>query len=673
MGRRRSKVFLTLATGLVALAVVLTGAFWPDGSGGSDEAGGNGDRSGEGARAAAAARGASAARTLDSLPGVRLSMVYAPGGGKPVTQAELTVTAEGMATGTLDAPVTGRAAMAWSGDQLYLKGDTDFWAQQGPHYGRDVSSSGHWVAPEKRDGYSMLSSFGVNAGSLNPKSLAALVRQVTADPAVVQEAAGSFQGRKAVAYTARGRTVTLADDAMHPLVAFEVNPADADPIETASWRSPSSSRGIRTAGLVVTGTGRALSDDDRFYNPSVVARPKPVTDAAATAVRAAAAEAKAAAVPPLTSAQQVKASQGPVFTIRDNDAYLCTTKPCSYSFTVTNDGNQPGDATLHVNFPGIPDRVHPLGELAPGESRDVSGTRPNIAGPGQTVRHTDHAWVYSTAVYGPDPEVAQRLHARALAPDDVFVATPLQPRVATLLDLMTKNAPKDDRSTNEKAVEVLRDVNSRGQLPLVMTLAASGRLQNPENLAENLATTDKIGDARVLQQVAHIMKTDPTARVWYDGKYESDDGEAYTSDYTLISTRGGQETRRAAQVKTVESWKRLWTRVGDAVEQLNGEHKMDTARQRQEQEKKRPPEKAPPGFERVAQINLEQSVGRGYHYSRTELEQFLRSKNYAQARHKFCKKNGELGIERLVIVNATGTHQWTDLSTLGVPCRKAER
>ncbi|XCM30664.1 hypothetical protein ABXI76_15965 [Streptomyces parvus] len=668
MGRRRSKVFLTLATGLVALAVVLTGAFWPDGSGGSDEAGGNGDRSGEGARAAAAARGASAARTLDSLPGVRLSMVYAPGRGNPVTRAELTVTAEGMATGTLDAPVTGRAAMAWSGDQLYLKGDTDFWAQQGPHYGRDVSSSGHWVAPEKRDGYYMLSSFGVNAGSLNPKSLAALVRQVTADPAVVQEAAGSFQGRKAVAYTARGRTVTLADDAPHPLVAFEVNPADADPIETASWRSPSSSRGIRTAGLVATGTGRAPSDDDRFYNPSVVARPEPVTDEEATAVRATAAEAEAAAVPPLTSAQKVRESQGPVFTITNNDAYLCTTKPCSYSFTVTNDGNKPGDATLHVSFPGIPDRAHPLGTLSPGESRDVSGTRPNIAGPGQTVRHTDYAWVYSTAVYGPDPKVAQRLHARSLEPDDVFVATPLQPRVATLLDLMTKGAPKDDKSTNDAAVEVLRDVNSRGHLPWVMTLAASGRLQNPEDLAKNLATTDQTGDARVLQQVAHIMKADPTARVWYDGGYESDDGETYKADYIFISDRGGQETRRAAQVKTVESWQRLWKRLGDAVEQLNGEHKKGKA-----QKGKRLPEKAPPGFERVAQINLEQSVGEGYGYSRARLEQFLRSKKYAQARHKFCKENGELGIERLVIVNATGTHQWTDLSALDVPCRKAER
>ncbi|MEU5031883.1 hypothetical protein [Streptomyces milbemycinicus] len=54
-----------------------------------------------------------------------------------------------------------------------------------------------------------------------------------------------------------------------------------------------------------------------------------------------------------------------------------------------------------------------------------------------------------------------------------------------------------------------------------------------------------------------------------------------------------------------------------------------------------------------------------------DLERILRHKNYAQARQKFCKENGELGLDRLVIVNSTGTHQWTDLSKLGVQCSKA--
>ncbi|WP_148276938.1 MULTISPECIES: hypothetical protein [Streptomyces] len=658
-------MLLSLAAAGVVLAVVLAGVLWPDGSGGSEGSGGAGESStgaGGGSPAAAAARGASAARALDKLPGVRLSAVYAPGDGKPVTRAEMTVTSEGKATGTLKAPVTGRAAMAWSGDQLYLKGDNDFWAQQNPHYGGDLTSSGHWVKPEKRYGYYMLDSFGVNAGSLNPKSLASVVREVTSDPSVVLEDAGSVQGRRATSYVAQGRTVTLADDAPHTLFAIGINPADARPIKTASWRPPPAS------SRAISAVHREPSDDiDRTYNPYLIAKVEPATAKEAATVRTAAAEADSTAVPPLTSAEKVKTSQGPVFTTTSNDPYLCTTKPCSYSFTVKNDGDEPAEATLHVSFPGIPDRAHPLGTLAPGDSKTVSGTRPNAAtGTGRTVRHTDYTWVYSSALYGSDPKVAQRLNARALEPDDVFVATPLMPTVAKLLDLMTKDAASTDTATNEKAVEALRDANSRGQLPLLMVIAASGRLQNPEDLAENLSTTDKIGDARVLQQVAHLLKTDPKARVWYDGGYKADDGKTYKTDYIFISNQGGQEMKRAVQVKTIESWKKLWPRMGDAAEQLNGEHKKGKAK-----EGKRGPEKAPPRFERVVQINLEPSVGDGYFYSKADLERILRHKNYAQARQRLCKENGELGLDRLVIANATGTHEWTDLSKLDLPCQAA--
>ncbi|MFF2963264.1 hypothetical protein ACFVT1_31050 [Streptomyces sp. NPDC057963] len=649
-----------MALALGAALIVVVGVLWPDGSGssgtGSDGAGG------ESPAAAAASRGASAARGLETLPGVHLSAAYGPGDGEPETRAELTVTSDGKATGTLQLPVTGKAAMAWSGDQLYLKGDNDFWAQQNPHYGRDLTSSGHWVAPEKRDGYYMLDSFGVNAGSLKPGSLASVVREVTSDPSVVVEDAGSVQGRRATSYVAQGRTVTLADDAPHTVFAIGINPADASPIETASWRPPSSSQAIRTVH-------RVLSDDDRFYNPYLIAKPKPVTDKETAAVREAAAEAETAAVPPLTSAQKVAASQGPVFNTTFNSPYLCTTKPCSYSFTVKNDGDEPGEATLHVSFPGIPDRAHPLGTLAPGQSKEVSGTRPNAAtGTGKTVRHTDFSWVYSSAVYGPDPKVGRRLHARALKPDDVFVATPLKPTVAKLLDDMTKDAASADTETNEKAVEALRDANSRGQLPLLMVIAASGRLENPEDLAESLSTTDKIGGVRVLQQVAHLLKTDPKARVWFDGGYKADDGETYKTDYIFISNQGGQEIKRAVQVKTIESWKKLWPRMGDAAEQLNGEHKKGKATKG-----KRGPEKAPPSFERVVQINLEPSVGDGYFYNKTDLERILRHKNYAQARKRLCKENGELGLDRLVIANATGTYEWTDLSKLDLPCQEADR
>lgn len=653
----KQKTLLSVAAVGVVLAVILT-AISSSGSP-DDSTGGSGGPVAD-SPAVAAAHGTAAATALSELPGIHLSAAYAPSGGKPVTRAELTVTDDGKASGTFEEPVTGKATMAWSGEQLYLKGDKEFWAQQGPHYGHDLTSTGRWVAPEKRSGYYMLDSFGVNVGSLSPKSLAAIVRQVTSDPAVVQEDAGSPQGRRAISYTVDEQTVVITKDAPYTLVAIGVNPASARPVTTAAWHGQP---GV-DALAVSAGHRVAPVDDDRFANPYLVAVPKPATDKETDATRAAAAKAAAAAVPPSSDAKAARL-QGPNFVTRMTSPYLCTSNPCSYDFTVTNEGDAAAEAVLHVSFPGIPDRAHPLGTLKPDQSKSISGTRPNVAaGTGETVRHTDYSWVYSSATYGPDPRVGQRLYARGLKPEDLFVATPLKPLLANLLDQMTKDAPITDEKVNEKTIEALRDANNKGQLPLLMTIAASGRLQTPEDLAESLSGLDKIGNRRVLQQIAHLVKADPQAKVWYDDGYKASNGETYKTDYIYTSDRDSQEIRRAVQVKTIEAWKRLWPRMKDGAEQLNGEHTKGDG--------KRKPENAPPDFERVLQINLEPSVGPVYfNAGKADLTKFLSSPRYAQARQNLCKSSGKDRIDRLVFVNAAGTHEWTDLAEIGVNCRAA--
>ncbi|KAB2594117.1 hypothetical protein [Streptomyces arboris] len=658
----RQKTLLSVAAAGVVLAVILTAI---SSSGGPDDSTGGSGGPVADSSAVAAAHGTAAATALNELPGIHLSAAYAPYGGKPVTRAELTVTNDGKASGTFEEPVTGKATMAWSGEQLYLKGDKEFWAQQGPHNGHDLTSTGRWVAPEKRSGYHMLDSFGVNAGSLSPKSLAAIVRQVTSDPAVVQEDAGSPQGRRSISYTVDEQTVVLTSDAPYTLVSIGFNPASSRPVTTAGWHgqpgvdTPAVSAGHR---VVPVDDG----NDGRFANPYLVAVPRPATEKETDATRAAAAEAAAAAVPPSSDAEAAR-RQGPNFVTRFTSPYLCTSNPCSYDFTVTNEGDAAAEAVLHVSFPGIPDRPHPLGTLKPGQSKSVSGTRPNVAaGTGKTVRHTDYSWVYSSATYGPDPKVGQRLYARELKPDDVFVATPLKPLLANLLDQMTKDAPVTDEEVNEKTIEALRDANNEGQLPLLMTIAASGRLQNPGELAESLSGIDRIGGVRVLQQIAHLVKTDPQAKVWYDGGYKASNGQTYRTDYIYTSNRDGQELRRSVQVKTIESWGKLWPRMKGGAEQLNGEHTKGGG--------KRQPENAPPGFERVLQINLEPSVGPVFfNASKADLTKFLSGPRYAQARQNLCKPSGEDRVDRLVLINAAGTHEWTDLTEIGVNCRAATR
>ncbi|MEU9125313.1 hypothetical protein AB0C96_36705 [Streptomyces sp. NPDC048506] len=578
-----------------------------------------------------------------------------------MTHANLTVTASGQASGTLSEPVAGKSAIAWSGDRLYLKGDSDFWAQQDPLYGTDLTSSGRWIAPKKRSGYYLLDSFAVNAGSLSPKSLAALVTQVTSDPEAVQEDAGTIEGHKAISYTAQGWTVVLASASPYTVLAIGGEPHQEGPVKSAAWHS--SRRATGGAGPADhRGVAAPADYSDSDYSSYLLMVPKPATNEQTTAARSTAAAAASAAVPPATSSEAVSTSMGPDFTITNNSAYLCTSNPCSYSFTVTNSGDEAGEATLYLSLPQVPDQPHPLGTLQPKQSKNVSGTRPNIAiGTGRTVKHTDYAWVYSSAEYGSDPKVGSRLHARNLRPDDVSVGTPLKPDAAKLLDLMTKDTPASDTGTGEKAVDALNGANNEGELPDLAAIANSGRLENPEDLREILPTTDQADNRRVLQQVAQLLQTDRQAKVTWAGPYKVN-GKTYRADYIYTTTRQGQQIKRAVRAKTVGSPEKLGSQMSLGAEQLNGERPGSGNAKS---------EKAPPGFERVLRINLEPAVGPLLALASTaDLEKFLSTgEKFRQARESLCQPNGRgPRVDRLVIVNDSGTHQWTDLRRLGVRC-----
>ncbi|MGW2410534.1 hypothetical protein ACWCXK_39470, partial [Streptomyces sp. NPDC001739] len=446
---------------------------------------------------------------------------------------------------------------------------------QDPLYGRDLTSTGHWVAPKKRDGYYMLDRFAVNAGSLTPKSLAAVVTQVTSDPEAAEQTAGKIEGHKAVSYTAQGWTVVLTADSPYTVLAIGGDPSHQSPVKPAAWHAPRRTNGrTESADYHATAT-RAAYDTD--YSSYLLMVPKPATVEQAAAVRSTAASAAATAVAPATSSEVVSKSMGPAFTISNDSGYLCTSNPCAYSFTVTNSGDESGAATLYLSLPRVPDQPHPLGTLQPKQSKSVSGTRPNIAwGTGRTVNHTDYAWVYSSAEYGSAPKVGSRLHARNLRPDDVSVGTPLKPTVAKLLDLMTKDRPTSDTAAGNKAVDALGGTNNQGELPDLGTIVDSGRLENPEDLRKILPSTNQVDTSeqadnrRVLQQVALLLQTDPHAKVTWAGPYKVD-GKTYLADYFYTTTRQGQKIKRVVRAKTVQSPGQLGSQMRLGAEQLNGE------------------------------------------------------------------------------------------------------
>lgn len=626
----------------------------------SNGSGGSGDAKHEASapRVSPARQGTSAAQALSALPAVNLSMVYAPAEHAPLTRANLTVNSAGQAAGTLGEPVTGKSALAWSGDQLYLKGDSAFWAQQNPQFGHDLTSAGHWVAPEKRSGYYMLDSFGVNAGSLTPASLAALVRKVTSDPEAVRQDGATFQGRKALSYTSQGWTVLLSDESPYSVLAIGGDPSGDSPVKSAAWHP---ARRTGQAAEPADYRTNAVSADDSDFSSYLLLAPKPATPEQTAAVRTTTASAVASAVPPATSAEAVSKTMGPAFTITSNDAYLCTTNPCSYSVTVTNSGDQAGAATLYLNMPQVPTGPHPLGTLRPKQSKTVSGTRPNIAPPGKTVTFTDYAWVYSTAAYGPDPEVGSRLHARNLRPDDLSFSTPLQPTVAGLLDAMTKDRPTSDTAAGSKATDAIEAANARGELPDLGKIVDSGRLTNPQDLRDILPTIDKTDNQRVLQQIALLLQTDPRAHVTWTAPAAAGKA-APPADYLYNTTERGRQVERAVKAETVRSPAELGSKARLGAAQLNGE---------QPDSRTGGGRKVRPGYERVLRLDLEASVGPLLDLAITQdLEHTLSTDpRFQPLRDSLCEPNGAgPRVNRLVVVNASGTHQWTDLRRVGARC-----
>lgn len=652
---QRRRLLVAAAAAALVLAVVVGYLVWPTDSVGAGSA----------ETASPAEVGAAAADNLAAWPAAALSVSYSPAQSAedeaPVIEGDLTVTADGKAAGTLREPESGTAQAAWSSGNLYLNGDAEFWAAQEPQHAHDLSAAGRWVKPEKRSGYYMLDSFGVDAATLTPKALAELARTVTADPSVQQDGPQAVaDGRTATAYTAGDWTVLIEDAAPHTVLGLGGNPhARESTIHPAVWRPATPI----TAHAAVHRPAQN-EPDDLYSNPYLSVRPRPADPAKAAAVPSTVAGAAAAATEPGADPDEPAGEKGPDFQVDEVTPALCDKPTCVHTFQVTNAGGQAADATLYTNDPGSPGQPNPLGTLKPGESRPVTFTHGNLAGPGQTVNYTVNVWVYSAALYGSDPEVPTRLRDRGLEPgrqsELSSVDAPLRPAATRLLDAMTRPVPPSDPGAgniNASALKALDNANRLGRLPLLAKVVESGRLQNPDDLRRLVAENNTPGKYRELEQVAHLLEADPTARVWFNGKYPAPDGEQYKADAIYTGTENGKPVRRCVQIKTTTGEGSLTRNMRDGAEQLNGQ-------------KTNSDENCPPDFERVLQAYLEPTVGEALHdATRPALEAYFKDKRRQQFRQNLCDENGKPRVDRLIVINSTGVHQWTDLkNSLGVPC-----
>jgi hypothetical protein len=283
--------------------------------------------------------------------------------------------------------------------------------------------------------------------------------------------------------------------------------------------------------------------------------------------------------------------------------------------------------------------------------------------PGQTTSITIHyeAWVYSSALLGPDPQRAQNLRNRGIDPttDLPQVDPGYMPTVLGAVDLMTQQAPSP--ATNQQALDAINAAITAGMLPDVKALVDSGRLENPQDLAAKLlqarnTTADTgsngdIGFRREIEQAAMIVRQDPTAKVILDG-------------YLPNAQTGGKDgadvldtaNKIAYQIKAVTSDK-VRQAIKTAIDQLNGARGVDGSTGIRQQ--------APPGFAKVALIFVEPSSPLR-DKNKAEWEDYLqRAKNI-----DLCDASGAPVIDRLVLQTPKGTFDWPkdQFARLGGAC-----
>lgn len=611
-----------------------------------------------------------AADAIAKLPAVHAALDFVDVDGRTI-HADLTVTATGDASGTITDPSAGTADVLVSSGTTLVRGDRDWWARRAP---KSVSAfAGTWIRPKP----GVVFPFDL-AVALKPAALADLTRKVAA-AAQSGASTDTVSGAQVRTIVSGDWTALVSADASHRLLWL------GGPVRAGALARPS---------VRATGPGRLLPAYLADPAPPLpVGRPPYVsitpTPGQPQGVQAAIANVLPPASPPAAGASGLPTS-GPLpsqgqpgaaapaqadvapkfaafeLTINATDCYGAV---CSWTVSVTNSGDAPGEATVYASaVPGMPLASVPLGNLAPGQT---AVTRPMTFGnpappprPGQTTQVTIsyQAWVYSATLLGPDPARAQNLRNRGIDPDtDIPQIDPgYMPTVLGALDLMTQQAPGGQ--ANQAALTAVNDAITAGMLPDLKALVDSGRLSNPQDLAQKLiqarSTTTTtgpdgtIGYRREIEQAATILRQDPTAQVILDGYLPNAQTGGKDGADILDTTN-----KRAYQLKAVTSGK-VRPAITTAIGQLNGAKGVDGSTGVRQQ--------APPGYAKIALIYVEPTSPLR-DKSKDEWQAFLRgSQNLG-----LCDASGTPTIDRLVIVAAQGTFDWPkeQFGVFGAPCR----
>lgn len=615
-----------------------------------------------GVRGSAPVLAGAAADALSGEKAVKLSYTAAGGDGSQAA-GSLVVTSGEYASGTISDGGLGTAVLRSTPGGSAVFGDKNWWATRAPDH--IAQAYGRWVRPDSGV------AFPVDVPSaLNPKALATLVRAI-AKHGRVAKGSTVDDGKRVITITSGSWRLLLTANSPRRVVSL------AGPVD-AGGLTPSASLGTRTRVVPVDlddGSTRQVQDDSGgeylSMDPSAASSTdasKAQSDASSTLSGQAAPPTGAGAPSPTPSAGAAPSGSGPPavssmpvgrpnFTATAN-ANDCSTPTCSWSATVTNDGNAAGTAIVTVSVvPGMAPQTFNLGAIPAGGSKSTPRlSYPNQAPepePGQTTSQVSVSYqvdVYCAELDGTDQKKYSALKKRGLDPDKSSA-------IQNINDPEFKTGAVDmayqmlQSGAKPQAVESgLENAESRGALPALEAMSEAGnRFQGWDQVAKKLALPDSnwANEAPVLRLAGQLLTQYPDATVLLDtptdvnGKPSTDKTAQRVNSDVLVTS---PSVKDAYQVKTVTN-RGVESNINGAVKQLNGKKGAGSGGV---------VDNAANGYQKIAIIYPQPG---SLDYDQDPAAIMARLKGNPD-NLDFCK-DPTLGLDKLVIVNAKGRHEWT--------------
>ena len=588
----------------------------------------------------------SAAQRVANSPAMRVTGWVTNTGG-PAIKADVSITAQGEVTGTITDAFAGRAEIRSRPGWTMVRGDQAWWASRAAPKAKSLAS--RWVQPEHG------TAFPVDLGEqLNPDRIEALVKGLASRESW-EEGEQVTVGGRALRQLTAGDWTLLVTETDPPQLVYLSGPLLSGRTGFAHGASGEPLRYRLTEG------GAAQYPQFSFaLAPQTIEQQNETRRAVLDVQKSLPPEPPAQATPQPTPAALRPTVQIPP---------LCLNPVCTFSVTITNTGGSPGNGTVYATVStGQALPPNPVTALTPGKRATFQYQFRNTAPPSRSaairIPINIVAYVHTTQLEGSDPAVAKRLRERGVDTTPLTrIGEPYSEVLVRAVDLMTQGTKATDRAITLKAIRAARKVVDTNSLPAVAELVQQrNRLHNPSDLSRILLEvgqsndpTDEgrslkgLGERRVLEEVAQVLRDDPKARIAYDGYVDivhNGQPGRYKADYLRL------DTREAFQIKTLSTshgrqHERIEDSIAGAARQLNGQGKG--------QGPGYPPELAPPGYQRVARLRLEHQTGAYFLMDRDELVHTLR-------RVQLLPKLRGSPIDRLEIVNGAhgGTaHVWS--------------